>query len=237
MTLRRIRPLAFPAMLAVLCGASPPQAGAQEIQVSQQRIFVRTSSSAAWRALRTVGPVSTAALSPDRRWIAFVRETPNDTVVTGLGEAPADELWIVGRDGHGARRLLHGRAAKDMRYVLCAFRNLVWSPDGRTVYFNTQAWATSSAVHAVVIGTGAERYVAPGGLGGVIPSGKLAGDLLVGQHRYFLLGGSYDWLWVLTPEGKDVAPIGDVSISDDSVIARILTLFPAHRRGAGDSAR
>ena len=28
---------------------------------------------------------------------------------------------------------------------------------------------------------------------------------------YFIGGGSYDWYWLLTPEGKEIGPLGDES--------------------------
>jgi hypothetical protein len=32
--------------------------------------------------------------------------------------------------------------------------------------------------------------------------------LIVNQHRYFLGGGSYDWYWVFSPNGKEEGPLG-----------------------------
>ena len=29
------------------------------------------------------------------------------------------------------------------------------------------------------------------------------------QHRYFIGGGSYDWYWLLKPDGKEVGPVGE----------------------------
>lgn len=28
------------------------------------------------------------------------------------------------------------------------------------------------------------------------------------QHHYFIGGGSYDWLYVVTPNGEEVGPLG-----------------------------
>ena len=36
----------------------------------------------------------------------------------------------------------------------------------------------------------------------MVPSCDYAGFLLVSQHRYFLAGGSYDWYWLVSPEGQ-----------------------------------
>jgi hypothetical protein len=32
---------------------------------------------------------------------------------------------------------------------------------------------------------------------------------VVSQHRYFLAGGSYDWYWLVTPEGREVQAVGE----------------------------
>lgn len=43
----------------------------------------------------------------------------------------------------------------------------------------------------------------------VVPGGEFAGCLLATQHRYFLGGGSYDWYYLLRPNGKEVGVVGD----------------------------
>jgi hypothetical protein len=48
----------------------------------------------------------------------------------------------------------------------------------------------------------------------VLQNGRYAGHLLVSQHRYFLAGGSYDWLLLLTPDGKEAGPVVDEDASD-----------------------
>jgi hypothetical protein len=43
----------------------------------------------------------------------------------------------------------------------------------------------------------------------VVPSGEYKDCLLVQQHRYFVGSGSYDWYWLLRPDGKEVGPVGE----------------------------
>ena len=38
-----------------------------------------------------------------------------------------------------------------------------------------------------------------------------ASDWTMLQHRYFLGGGSYDWYWLLRPDGKEVGPVGETT--------------------------
>ena len=38
------------------------------------------------------------------------------------------------------------------------------------------------------------------------------------SHRYFLLGGSYDWYWLYDPTGKkELGPLGQFDNPDDLV--------------------
>lgn len=62
--------------------------------------------------------------------------------------------------------------------------------------------------------TGRTRFVCSGNTLEVIPRGEYAGYLMVTQHRYFLAGGSYDWLWLVHPDGQTVGPIMDPEAPD-----------------------
>ena len=149
------------------------------------------------------------ALSPDGRTVAFVRGTPGRTLAAGSGDAEATEVWVVGVDGGGARRLLRGRAGRPPAPPVADMRQPAWSPDGTRLYVMGAAWATSGAVHAVDVATGEARYVGPGNSLWVVPRGTYEGHLVVSQHRYFIGGGSYDWFWLLTPDGREVGPVGE----------------------------
>jgi hypothetical protein len=98
----------------------------------------------------------------------------------------------------------------------------MFSPNGRWVYFLSPAWATSTAVHAVDVASGQERFVAPGNSLNVLYRGKYAGHLLVSQHRYFLGSGSYDWFWLIAPDGKEVGPVGETDAAVEQFLATAL---------------
>jgi len=34
------------------------------------------------------------------------------------------------------------------------------------------------------------------------------GYLVIGKHRYFHFGGSYDWCWLYDPDFKEIGPLG-----------------------------
>jgi len=54
-----------------------------------------------------------------------------------------------------------------------------------------------------------EKFVCDAHSVEVIQSGEYRGDLAVMRHKYFIGGGSYDWYWLMTPDGKEVGPICD----------------------------
>lgn len=201
--------------LLVLAVLLPIAAPAQTVSVERGNVVYRASRQAPARRLTTLGRDRDARLSPDRRTVVFVRATPGDSVDAGSGRAEASELWTVRTDGSGARMLVRGRGSTAPERILVGFQSPQFSPDGRQVYFLSDAWAVSSAVHAVELATGRERYLIPGNSLEVVPNGRYAGHLLVSQHRYFLVAGSFDWVWLFTPAGREVGPVGETQAAID----------------------
>ncbi|HET7234266.1 MAG TPA: hypothetical protein VFJ16_29910 [Longimicrobium sp.] len=177
--------------------------------IERGEVWFRASGDSVPRQITRSGRDRDARLSPDGRTIAFIRGTPGDSVDAGSGREEAGSLWIIPSAGGVARMLVRGRDDPAPERILAGLQSPQFSPDGRTLYFLSAAWATSAAVHAVDVATGAERFVAPGNSLEVVPRGRYAGSLLVWQHRYFLVAGTYDWVWLITPDGKDVGPVGE----------------------------
>jgi len=182
---------------------------AQSVTVEGGNVYYRASGQSTPRRVTSSGHDRDASLSPDGRTIAFVRGTPGDSVQTALGPDEATSVWVVRTDGSGARMLVRGRAAGEPERALALMSSPQFSPDGKRLYFLSVAWVTSGAVHAVDVASGEERFVLPGLSVEVVPRGHYAGHLLVTQHRYFIIGGSYDWVWLFTPDGREVGPIGE----------------------------
>jgi hypothetical protein len=154
-------------------------------------------------------PDSGLAFSPDSSYVAFVRPTPGRLVPTGQENVQATELWIARRNGDAPRRLLVGHAASDMRFVLAGLHSPAFSADGRRIFILSDAWVTSDALHVVSVRTGQEHYIAPANTLEVIPTGSYRGCLLVEQHRHWMAGGSFDWLWLIGQDGHDIGPVAD----------------------------
>ncbi len=151
-------------------------------------------------------------LSPDNKTIAFIRKSKKKAYITVGGEedyAPedllADQVWVVGIGGKNEKILVRDRNPDEQRDrewkgedVIAHIddNSLRFSPEGEKLYFISSAWMVSGAVHCTnVDGTG-ERFVTDGNSLEIVPKGKYKGHLIVQKHKYYLAGGSYDWLWL-----------------------------------------
>ena len=158
-------------------------------------------------ALTTGGKDSEPQLSPDGKLVAFVRKS-DKKVASGSGEDDATEIWIVGTDGSNPLRIVEPKEADKPEDLLAELSAPQFTSDGKKLYFQSTAWATSGAVHVVDLETKTEKFVTAGNALEVVRAGEYKDHFLVTKHKYFVGGGSYDWFWVVDPEGKEVGPVG-----------------------------
>jgi hypothetical protein len=208
--IRKLRDVQIVAGVLLMAGVSNLSVSGADpgVEASGGNIMLRLKNGEA-KQLTNSGRDSGPVLSPDGRWVVFVRAVPGKEISTGSGDVPAAELWQISASGKDPTRLVAPRAAEDMKNVIATFENVQFSSDGRLVYFVTPAYATSGAVHVVDTTNGKEHFVMSGNGLEVIPKGEYRDCLLVQQHRYFLGGGSFDWFWLFRPDGKDIGPVGE----------------------------
>lgn len=195
-----LRALAAPIALASLsCGASPARAPSPPREPAPMAAIVEPAratppiASDAPTVTKSAAPSPCAprpsgtpsAISADGSLTAYVVLDGTRTVATAVDDAPASFLCVA-RRGEGPRVLVASRAAEGeepIERTLANFDNLVFAPDGRTLYFTSSAWVTSGAAHAVDVATGAERFLVDGQVVAVLTAGPYAGNLLALHYR------------------------------------------------------
>lgn len=165
--------------------------------------------------LTSAGLAHSPVLSPDKKSIAFIK-VGKDPIpeqcrkFSGTNSTYGEQIWIIDIE-HKKERLLvknNFECTKPIEMII-APRYLTFSPDSKTLYFLTYAWTTSKALHTVNIADAKQRYLLPANSLAVATDEEYKGNLILNQHRYFIGGGSYDWYWLFTPEGKEIGPLGE----------------------------
>jgi len=149
-------------------------------------------------------------LSPNREWLVFIRKTnhvmsDNCAAFAETGSKYSDEIWVYDFKKMQLHRLVKNNfLCNHPTKMIVDPQDLLFSPDSKTVYFETSAWATSDAIHAINPNGKKLRLVTDANEYHVIQHGIYKGDLVVNQHRYHSKGGSYDWDWLFSPGGKQI---------------------------------
>ena len=163
------------------------------------------------RQLTSLHIDSNPLLSPDGQKVVFYRakqEKINDD--RGWGDkATEHELWLSDVSGNEAHRILDARPDDDPKKNLTYFNSAKFSADSKLLYFLTEAWATSNALHVLDMATGNEHFITDADDVLVIDKGKYANHLVVLKHKYFDQGGSYDYYWLITSAGKEIRKAGE----------------------------
>lgn len=161
--------------------------------------------------------------SPDGKRVVFSRTVgqPLNSCSASGAETDNVELWTANADGSGARKLLGMKPDNDMKKTVCGFQGAQFSSDGSLLYFETLAWATSGAIHVYDFHAGKEHFVVDGDDVQVLAKcaePDFRDKLVVTQHKYFVFGGSYDWPWLISPQGKTLGLIGGDNVDLKNVI-------------------
>ncbi len=208
----RSRPVVPATLLAVLTLLPlAPAARAQKIEADETGNVYYTDAAGKRTQLTNEGKDADPCLDPGKRRFVYVHRVAGKEIDSGAGGAQPTELRQMDVDGQHGSVLVRSAAGGKPQDILADFSSPTFSPDGRTIYFSSAAWATSGAVHAYDTVTKTVRFVLAGNNPLVVPAGEYKGDLLVEQHRYFLGGGSFDWFWLFKPDGKEIGPVGETT--------------------------
>lgn len=176
-------------------------------------IFIQVENKAI--QLTTTGLDHEPVRSPDEKWVAFSKKIEGKVKHCSKVDqwiCATDQLWIINLETKTERMLVEPlEDAADMREVIGSFEYKTFSPDSKTIFFLTPAWATSSAIHAVEINGDNERFITAGNSLKIIKSihiQELVGHLIVHKHKYYP-GGSYDFYWLISPKGEELRPLGE----------------------------
>ncbi|MCE3237996.1 MAG: hypothetical protein K0R24_977 [Gammaproteobacteria bacterium] len=160
------------------------------------------------------GKDSDSVLSLDKKWIAYVR-IGNQIIPKGCnGDTETNygnQIWIYNLATRKEKLLVANnfQCNKPEKQIIDP-SELTFSPDSKILYFLTSAWTTSGALHGVNIDGTHQRYIAPANSFEVITQGTYKGYFIVNEHRYFIPpGGTYDWYWLVSPDGKNEEPFGE----------------------------
>jgi hypothetical protein len=143
-----------------------------------------------------------------------------------LGDVAPQEIWIIGVDGRSARRLASSIRPRPPEIMSWRgdLHNLVFSIDSRALFFQSGCSAVRFCINKVDVRSGHARTFH--NLGAtrmeILGSGRHAGYLLVQQHQYYPQseGGSYEELWLVSPDGKPVRDLGPGDLKYDDTVRR-----------------
>lgn len=201
--------------LLLLCVGSAAAAPAERMSVAVVNGNVVLTVAGKATQVTTSGRDLEPVVSPNGSLVVFTRKVPWMSSPPGcsMGTPEVRELWVIGTDKKGERKLLASKDADDPKVVLCDFMKKQFSSDGRRVMFETPAWATSGALHEYDLTTNRQRYVIPSNGFRILTDCAMReyrDHLVVSQHRYFVFGGSYDWYYLFSPDGKrELGAIGE----------------------------
>lgn len=158
------------------------------------------------------GKDSQPSLSVDEKTVVFVRNTPKRKVEVNTGpedEVGANEIWTIDIEGKNSKLIVKaGKKSPLQDRILARLNSPQFSSDDASIYFMSMGTVTSDIIYLLHFKTNKLYFVVSGNSLEVIQRGRYTGCLIVKQHKYFLGGGSYDWFWLLSYDGKEKAPLG-----------------------------
>jgi len=189
-----------------------------------------TDDSGDEQRLTFLGNNSDPRLAPDAKKIVFVRykkedisSGKNNLPAAGKGPFPADHdaIWSMDADGENKRIIVKNyySGVEDASRYLCSFERLVFSPDGKYIYFLAKPkhdQARAIFCRAGADGADIKRFSDFNEFDGVVGGGledKYYGHIVVYQRKHSAEESGAGWLVVLIdPDGNKVEEFGMSSL-------------------------
>ncbi len=140
-----------PTLLATMLFAMA--AGAQTAFEKDGNIFF-TDAAGRTKQLTSSEKDAAPTLSPDKKYVTFIRTVDGPKIWTGRDDADPQEIWIISSNGKGARRLVASPTKPGQDSSLAGFSNPQFAFDGRSVFFMTNCAAVSNCIYNVDVATG-----------------------------------------------------------------------------------
>lgn len=159
--------------------------------------------------LTTSGRDTIPILSHTKNYVAFVRKTR--TTISSANGFDSSQIWLLNLKTGKSKLLVQSKPDSGICFSTLrgGFDALQFSPGESYLYFLSQAWATSLAVHRINLITGRDELLSNGNSLYVIQNGVNKGCLRVlRSDYYFLTGKPYNSYWLLSPAGAKIKDLG-----------------------------
>lgn len=162
-------------------------------------------TSGAEKQITTSGMDTIPCLSNDKRYIAFVRKTK--MLKSSYRGFDSSQIWLIDLDSITINRVVQAKpdSGATLSLLKGGFDALQFSPDSKCLYYLSNAWTVSMAVHRLDLTTKQDRFITDGNSLFVIYDGVYEGDLVVEKHT---ATSPYVDNWLLTPDGTQIQELG-----------------------------
>jgi len=185
----------------------------QTVGVQAGNVYFEDAAGRA-RQITSNGLDSDAALSPDGRYVVFIRKT---TVPCGFDEPLSanpvrTQVWEASLDPIAAPRVVFAGIVHASQHSYCSFSRPQLTSDNTHAYFLIGLSATENAIVRLNLRTGTAEEMSRvfGGviLYHVVSAGPYRNDLVV-QKKHYLPAGVSQLFWLVDPEGKELGYVGE----------------------------
>jgi hypothetical protein len=172
------------------------------------------------RQITFKGTDSQSMLSNDKKYVIFIRTIKNpkepeegvdyieeSKILQYTFATSSEKVLVQGckSDGSGSSPISYADSDEYPFSGLCNVTNVQLSPDGQRVYFETDAWATSHAIHFCFVPTGKIALFGSGRLNEILPTGELNVNITGIEPNK----GRYTQNWLFDKSGNEIKAVGD----------------------------